>query len=113
MKDTLVYRNFIGSVHFSVDDGVFFGKIEGINDLVTFEGHSVDELVAAFHEAVRDYLTLCKKASKKPRRSYRGSFNIRTTSEIHRKAVELAAMEGISLNQLVQRALEKEVGNAH
>ena len=111
MKDVLVYKDFLGSVHFSAEDGVFFGKIEGVNDLVTFEGHSVDEVMAAFHEAVDDYLSLCKRAGKKPRKSYGGSFNIRTTPEIHRKAAELAAMQGVSLNRLVQRAVEKEVEN--
>jgi predicted HicB family RNase H-like nuclease len=30
--------------------------------------------------------------------------------EVHRKAAEKAAMLGISLNQLIQRAVEKEVG---
>ncbi len=109
MKDVLIYKDFVGSVHFSTDDGVFFGKIEGVNDLVTFEASSVDELARAFHEAVDDYLTLCKKAGKKPRKSYKGSFNIRTTPDIHRKATELAARRGVSLNQLVQTALEKEV----
>ena len=38
MKDVLTYKDFIGSVHFSSEDSVFFGRIEGINDLVTFEG---------------------------------------------------------------------------
>lgn len=35
MKDILQYKDFIGSVHFSTDDECFFGKIEGIDDLVT------------------------------------------------------------------------------
>lgn len=65
MRDALTYKNFIGSVHFSSDDGLFFGKIEGINDLVTFEGRSVDEVVSEFHDAVDDYLALCKKTGKK------------------------------------------------
>ena len=52
MKDILVYKNFLGSVHFYAEDGVFYGKIEGVNDLVTFEGQSVEELKNAFHEAV-------------------------------------------------------------
>ncbi len=34
----------------------FFGKIEGIDGLVNFEGESVAELTNAFHEAVDDYL---------------------------------------------------------
>lgn len=59
MKDVLTYREFIGSVHFSAADKVFHGKIEGIGDLVTFEGRSVAELTKAFHDAVNDYLDLC------------------------------------------------------
>jgi predicted HicB family RNase H-like nuclease len=31
-------------VHFSAEDECFFGKIEGVDDLVTFEGRDVDEL---------------------------------------------------------------------
>lgn len=54
--DTLKYKDFIGSVTFSEEDGVFFGKIEGIEGLVNFEGESVSELTKAFHEAVDDYL---------------------------------------------------------
>ncbi len=48
MKKTLEYKGYIGSVNFSTDDQIFFGKIEGINDLVTFEGTTVDELEKGF-----------------------------------------------------------------
>jgi predicted HicB family RNase H-like nuclease len=41
MKDILIHKGFMGSVHFSAKDSVFYGKIEGISDLVTFEGKSV------------------------------------------------------------------------
>ena len=57
--NNLEYKNFIGSVAFSEADNVFFGKIEGIDGLVNFEGESVAELTAAFHEAVDDYLAYC------------------------------------------------------
>ena len=53
MKDVLTYKDFLGSVHFTAEDKVFHGKIEGIRDLVTFEGRSVAELTKAFHEAVK------------------------------------------------------------
>ncbi len=55
MKDVLNYKGFIGSVHFSADDMVFFGKVEGINDLVTFEGETVKEL-DAFHYVVDEHI---------------------------------------------------------
>lgn len=109
MKDVLTYKDFTGSVHFSATDNVFHGKIEGITDLIMFEGQSVTELTTAFHEAVEDYLELCKEVGKEPERSYKGSFNVRVPFDLHRKAIEKAKRLGISLNQLVQRALEDKV----
>ncbi|OHB39171.1 MAG: DNA repair protein [Planctomycetes bacterium RIFCSPLOWO2_12_FULL_39_13] len=109
MKDVLTYKGFIGSVHFSAVDKVFHGRIEGIDDLVTFEGRSVDELLEAFHGEVDDYTKLCKEHGKETMRSYKGGFNVRVTPEIHRRAVETAIKKGMSLNQLVQKAIEKEL----
>jgi predicted HicB family RNase H-like nuclease len=109
MKDILRYKNFIGSVHFSAEDECFFGKIEGVDDLVTFEGRDVDELKRSFREACEDYFRLCRQAGKPLQKSYKGSFNVRLTAELHQKAVRKSSLLGISLNQLVQRAVEKEV----
>ncbi|MBM3295461.1 MAG: type II toxin-antitoxin system HicB family antitoxin [Candidatus Aminicenantes bacterium] len=109
MKDVLQYKNFIGSVHFSAEDDCFYGKIEGIDDLVTFEGRDVDELKCSFREAVEDYIGLCRAAGKPFHKSCKGSFNVRMPAELHRKAARRSALLGISLNQLVQRAVEKEV----
>jgi predicted HicB family RNase H-like nuclease len=39
-----------------------------------------------------------------------GAFNIKVSPELHKRAVRKATSEGISLNRLVRRALEKEVG---
>ena len=109
MTDILRYKDFIGSVHFSAEDECFFGKIEGVDDLVTFEGRDVDALKRSFREAVEDYARLCRKAGKPLQKSYKGSFNVRMTAELHQKAAQKSALLGISLNQLVQRAVEKEV----
>ena len=104
--DVLSYNDFIGSVHFNAEDKVFHGKIEGITDLVTFEGKSVNELERAFHEAVNDYIALCKEAGKEPLKSYKGSFNVRIPAELHLKAAKYATMLGITLNQFVHKAIE-------
>ncbi len=56
MFDNLKYKDYTASVHYSADDEVFFGKVLGINDLITFEGSSVNELKAGFAEAIEDYL---------------------------------------------------------
>lgn len=109
MKDILTYKDYIATVHFSQDDDVFFGKIEGIDDLISFEGKTVDELKGTFIEAADEYSDLCKKTGKNEFKSYSGSFNVRVNPKLHRAAVRKAAREGVSLNQLVQKALEREI----
>ncbi len=109
MKDVMTYKNFIGSVHFSTEDEVFYGKITGINDLISFEGSSVKELKTSFIEAVEDYIYLCEKMGKNPFKSYKGSLNVRIGSELHKKAAKNAAIQGITLNQYIQKAITREI----
>jgi len=111
MKNVLRYKGFAASLHYSPDDECFHGKVEGIDDLVSFEGRSVAELKRSFRDAVEEYVELCRKAGKDLQKSYTGSFNIRIPSELHKRAVRRSMSEGISLNQLVRRALENEIGN--
>ncbi len=109
MTDKLRYKEFIGSVHFSSEDEVFYGRIEGINDLVTFEGSTVNRLIKAFREAVEDYLNLCTETGKEVFKSFKGSFNVRLNPELHSKAFEHAIIEGKTLNQFVKEAIEQKL----
>jgi predicted HicB family RNase H-like nuclease len=109
MKNTLDYKGFIGSVNFSNEDQVLFGKIEGINDLVTYESTEVGDLIKQFKISVDEYIESCKQFKKPLLKSFKGSFNVRVKPEIHQKAAMLATMKGISLNQLVQKAIENEL----
>ncbi|MGA2298752.1 MAG: type II toxin-antitoxin system HicB family antitoxin [FCB group bacterium] len=109
MKDIIKYKEFIVSAHYSDDDEIFFGKIEGIDDLVTYEGSTVTNLKKAFEEAVNDYIQLCEDTGKLPKKSYNGSFNVRIPPHLHKIVAEKAISYGIPLNKLVQQALEKEV----
>jgi len=109
MKDFLIYKDFLDSTHFNAVDEVFFGKIEGIDDLISFEGTSVQELKKSFEQAVDDYIVLCRESGRTIEKSYKGSFNVRIPPDIHKKAKRIAVMKGISLNQLIQKAVEEEV----
>jgi len=61
MKDTMEYNGYSGSVHYNDDDKVFYGKLEFICALVSYEGTDVVSLRTAFEEAVDDYLEFCKE----------------------------------------------------
>ena len=107
MKNVLNYKGFIGSVHFTADDNVFFGKIEGINDLVTFEGKSVDELVNGFHLMVDEHIKDCELENRNYEKSYKGSFNVRLTPELHRRIATSAKMRGESINKFISEVLSQ------
>jgi predicted HicB family RNase H-like nuclease len=61
MQDVMEYKDFIGSVRYSAVDDIFYGKLEGIEDLIVFEGDSVKELNSAFNRAVDEYQEKVKK----------------------------------------------------
>ena len=107
--NTLTYKGYIGSVAFSEKDGVFFGKIEGINGLVNFEGESVKELTHAFHEAVDDYLVYCEENNIEPHKSYSGSLTVKFSPETHSRIAILAKQAGVSINAFIKAAVEKQI----
>lgn len=64
MSKPLMYKGYAAHVEFDGEDRVFFGRIVGIVDLVTFHGESVEELVRAFREAVDGYVAMSKKLGR-------------------------------------------------
>jgi predicted HicB family RNase H-like nuclease len=111
MSNILEYKGYIGRVEFSAEDKVFHGKIEYINDLVTFEATSVEELEKEFKTSVDDYLETCRKLDIDPQKSFKGTFNIRITPELHKEIAFQAAKRKLSLNRLVEEALKHELIN--
>ena len=51
---------------------IFHGEVIDLNDVITFQGSSVDELLKAFQDSVDDYLFLCKKRGEKPEKPFFG-----------------------------------------
>lgn len=59
MNNTMEYKGYVGSVEFSEEDALFFGKVLGVRALISYEGENAHDLVEDFHSAVDDYLELC------------------------------------------------------
>ena len=105
MSNTMEYKGYIGSVEFSESDGIFFGKVLGIRAVVSYEGENARELVDDFHNAVDDYLEMCTAEGLEPEKAYKGSFNVRISPELHRKAAIAAAARQIPLNSFVASSI--------
>lgn len=64
MKNILKHGDFVASIHFGSNTELLFGKVEGVDDYLTFEGSSVDELKIAITEAIENYIDICSKIGK-------------------------------------------------
>jgi len=103
----LEYKEFLGSVAVDIDSNILYGKIEFIEDLVTYEAETIEGIKEEFKRAVDDYLSTCAQVGKEPNRSFKGSFNVRISPELHRAASVAAKQRGIALNELVGMGIER------
>jgi predicted HicB family RNase H-like nuclease len=110
-SDMMKYKGYKATIAYDEDDKIFVGEVFGIADSLNFHGNSIDELEKAFQDCIENYLSLCAQIGKEPQKEFSGSFNVRTTSQIHEKASEFAAENGYSLNQVVSMAMEAFLGN--
>ena len=67
----LDYKGYIGTLE--AEDGVFFGRVAGLRDVITFEGTTFAEVEQVFHESIDDYLAFCAERGEAPDRPYSGS----------------------------------------
>ena len=113
MKNLIEYKGYIGSIEFSQEDELFYGKVQGIRALISYEGKIAQELIEDFHDAVDSYLELCQENGKTPEKAYKGSFNIRVSPELHKKIAIYAMEHDITLNNFVEQSIEKQLALAY
>jgi predicted HicB family RNase H-like nuclease len=109
----LTYKGYQGRFEYDPAADIFHGDVLHITDVVTFQGRSIDELKTALTDSVEDYFALCKEVGKQPQKPFSGRFNVRLTPELHQKAAQTAALEGISLNTWISGALERAIKEEH
>ncbi len=109
MNNTMEYKGYIGSIEFSVDDGVFYGKVQGIRSLISYEGTTAKELVEDFHGAVDEYLETCATEGTEPEVAYKGSLNVRLGGDLHRRAAIYAISHQQSLNSFIEEAVREKL----
>ncbi len=110
--EILKYKEFEGSAELDMKRNVCRGKILYIDDAVTYESTSIQNLQNEFEEAVDDYIETCKQIGKDPQKSCRGQFNVRVSPELHRAATRRSIADDTSLNDVVCRALESYLAPA-
>ena len=69
MNNTLEYKGYVGSVEFSEQDRIFYGKVKGIRSLISYEGTTIKELSDDFREAIDSYLMFCATEGIEPEKT--------------------------------------------
>ncbi len=105
MSKALSHKGYSARIEFDPEDRIFFGRIAGIRDIITFHGESVDALVSAFEEAVDDYLLTCKQLGQSPNKPYSGRLMLRLPEAVHAAIAAAAEVRGKSINQWASEAL--------
>jgi len=105
----MTYQGYAARIEYSEEDQAFVGHIAGIRDVVGFHGESVQELRAAFIEAVDDYLETGAALGRSPQKPFSGKIMLRVDPAIHARAAAAAEAQGKSLNAWAQELLHKAV----
>jgi|GEM_PF-954367 predicted HicB family RNase H-like nuclease len=74
MNNTMKYKGYQASIFYSGDDAFFYGQVLCTNDIICFDGVTVDELERMFHEAIDQYLNECEEEGKPPGQPICGEF---------------------------------------
>jgi len=62
------YKGYTSSCEWDDLDIIYYGKIQGITDGVSYHAETKPELQKAFEEAVDDYIETCAKVGKEPQK---------------------------------------------
>ncbi len=105
MNDLLTYKNYNGTIEYSDEDKCFFGKVTGVNSLISYEGNSLQELKSGFEEAIDEYLQYCEVKGIKPEQPHEVSFSVNVSSDLYSRIASYATRNGRSLSSIVEEAI--------
>lgn len=103
--NTMLYKGYGGTVEFSREDGILFGRVLGIRHIIDYEGDSIAELERDFHQAVDSYLSVCKEEGIRPEKPRSGKLLLRLPPDVHAGLALVAETTGRSANQLIVDAV--------
>ncbi len=107
--NSMTYKGYFAKINFDDRDNIFWGKVIGIRDSITFEGETVEELRKDFHNGIDHYLSVCEQKGLTPDKPYSGKMTLRIPPKIHAEIAAAAAHAGKSLNKWVADTLTQVV----
>ena len=108
MINTMMINGYKAVITYDSDIELFRGEFIGLNGGADFYGSDVQSLRREGAESLKVFLEVCKESGIEPKKQYSGRFNVRINPKLHEDAMAAAIAQGISLNELVSRAIATE-----
>lgn len=112
MTSKMTHKGYSARIEYDERDDIFTGRVLGIADVIGFHADNVQDLRAAFAEAIEHYIQTCQERGTAPQMPASGRVMLRMTPEIHRASLNAAAASGQSLNQWAAAALARAAAHA-
>lgn len=64
------YKGYISQFTYDENLELFLGHVGNVNDVILFQGKSIESLRFAFKDAINEYLSWCKKIGKEPEKPF-------------------------------------------
>ena len=112
MINFMTYKGYSATMIFDAEDKIIVGRVQDVDDIISFHGESVSEFESNFHAAIEDYLAASKELGSAPEKPASGKVMLRIAPEVHAAALKAAARSGTSLNKWAEGALGKAARKA-
>lgn len=112
-ENALNYKGYSGTVTCDLEENMLFGKVLGINDMIVYQGNSIEELKEDFISAIDTYIDFCKEEGKKPEKPFSGKMLVRVSPELHGQIAIRAQSCGKSMNEFIAETLTDAISSTH
>jgi predicted HicB family RNase H-like nuclease len=66
MSDFMSYKGYTTSMVYDTEDKIIVGRVQDVDDIISFQGESVAEFESNFHLAIDDYLAAAEELGSAP-----------------------------------------------
>ncbi len=96
-------------ISFDEEINLFRGEFVGLNGYADFYAADVEGLKKEGELSLKVFLEACAADNVNPYKHYSGKLITRIAPDLHALAAETAKAQGVSLNALIERAIQHEL----
>jgi len=102
------YKGYTARIHYSKEDECYVGELIGINDIVVFDGETLEEIRETFEADVENYQACCAEVGREANQPI-SEIMVPVSPELYAKASRVAEYDGVPVRMVMETALQKFV----